>query len=604
MHRRIWFLAAAAFALIALAGSASAMGGAGKGAATAKIGLPSMFAAYPTTAAGRAHASVINVAQEQDVPTGCTWNVNLNPCNKAWAIWAGYNPILRGPYLVADVKGHYVYKYDLATKVVNNKHSITYTINPKAKWNWGGKVSPVTYKDFVYTVELLNRATNHVVSNTGVNQIGSYSHHGNFSVTFFWKHKGQKSLGGNNSTKSCDAPNACGPFADYKDLLGSIYPAAALKGTNFNKTMFKNCICGSNGKYVSDGPYVMTKWVSGQGETLVANPKGWFGPAAKTKTINFTDVTSVDSEVQEIKGGEVDVASPQPTPTIAPLAHVKSIHYKVTAGNYLEHIDINQSGVTRTGDAPNLLKQAYFRQAMMYGINRQGLINAALPGVAPGLKPLDSLLVFQSDARYKAPFHKWNFNGQKAIDLLNAHGCTGGPAHPNNNNNSYFTCPQGPAHFQFLYASDNSRRVNSALIVQANLRAVGIKVDLNGESSGNGPFFTDAFLPGGYDVTEFAWGGAVDPGGFYAIWHCNGDDNNGFSCNPTADKYLDDSLTQLNVSKRNSDFIKADAALAQSVPAIPLYALPEIDTYKKNVLGIVPNPAAGFTWNIEGWHWK
>lgn len=457
MHKKVWFLAAAALALIALAGSASAMtaGGAGGRAAARVPALPSMFASYPKTPAARQHASVINVAQEQDLPSGCTWNVNLYPCNKSWSIWVGYNPILRGPYLVAYKNKHYVYQPDLITKAQLTKTYIKYWIRSSAKWNYGGKLSPVTWKDFAFTVEMLNNPHNTVVSNTGVNQIASVKHSGN-TVTFYWKKAGQKALGGDASTIGCSGANACGPFADYRDLLGSIYPAAALAGTNFNTTMFKNCICGANGKYITDGPYYMAKYVHGQGTTLKRNPKGWYGKKAKTATLNFVDVASVDSEVQQIKGGEVDVASPQPTPTIAPLAHVSSIVYKVTAGNYLEHIDMNES-FTKTGYT-TLLKQDWFRQAIMMGLNRQGIINAALPGVAPGLKPLDSLLVFQSDSRYKAPFHKWNYNQAGAIAKMKAHGCTGGPNTASNSNTHYWTCGGQPAHFEFLYASDNSRR--------------------------------------------------------------------------------------------------------------------------------------------------
>jgi hypothetical protein len=40
------------------------------------------------------------------------------------------------------------------------------------------------------------------------------------------------------------------------------------------------------------------------------------------------------------------------------------------------------------------------------------------------------------------------------------------------------------------------------------------------------------------------------------------------------------------------------------VPAIPLYALPDTFVWKKATTGEIPNPATGFTWNAEAWHWR
>jgi ABC-type transport system substrate-binding protein len=611
MHRKVWFLAAAALAVIAVVGSASAMAGGATRAASRMPALPAMFASYPKTPAARAHASVLNIAQEQDLPTGCTWNFLAQGCNKAWSIWVGVNPILRGPYVISLGKsGKYVYKYDLASKVVANSQYIRYTIRKGAKWNWGGQTSPVTWQDFVYSVEMLNAPGNTVAGNTGVNQIGSFTHSGN-TVTFYWKKNGQKALGGNASTDNCNPAdgNACGPFADYKDTIGVVMPYAATHTLDFNTQLFKNCICGSDGKYITDGPYYMSKYVHGQGTTLKANPKGWYGKAALTKTLNFTDVSDTQSEVNEIKGGEVDIADPQPAPALAQLRSDGAIYYKVTAGNYLEHVDISEGN--GYSDNP-LLKQAWFRQAIMMGINRQGLINAALPGVFPhgSVTPLNSILVFQNDSRYKAPFKKWDWastgKGKGTIKMMKAHGCTGGPSAPvNSGNTHYWTCGGHQAAFEFLYANDNQRRVNSALVIASNLQQVGIKVNLVGKDGNTtGEFWNEALDPSQYDLTEFAWGGSVDPSGFISIWGCGATDNTGDSCNHAADTAFNASLSQLNIAARSKDIEKADKLYASSVPAIPLYALPDVLTYKKTTTGEVSNPAAGFTWNAEDWKWK
>lgn len=612
MHRRFWFLAAAAVGVLTVVGSASAMRVGPTATARANgftMGAIAPFAqswaATPRTPAAREKSKSISVAMEQDIGSGTTWNINQANSTLAWATWVGWNPILRGPYLVAyssKHKPHYTYHPDLATKVKVNKKFIRYYIRKNANWNWGGKVSPVTWKDFAYTVKIINNPKSEVASNVGINQIGRVTHKGNKIVTFYWKKKGQFPLGGGGKgaaagSNQCSTDWPCGAFADYRDLIGGVYPSAAVKGMDFN-TYWAKGIAGRNGKPVSDGPYMMTNYTRGAGVTLKANPH-WYGHKPAIKTVNFRIITNVNSEIQAIRGGEVDAAAPQPVPAIAQLRSDKKVSYNVRNGNYLEHIDIQQG----SKQSDPLARQAWMRQAIMLGINRSGIIKAALPGVAPGLKPLNSLLVFQDDSRYKNYFNKWNYDPQKAINLLKAHGCTGGPSHPTNGNTSYFKCGGTTASFSFMYASDNARRVTSEQIIQANLAAIGIQIKPNGVPTST--LFGANGAPGSnYDLTEFAWGGSVDPGGFLAIWGCGGGENWLTYCNHTATSDLDKTTTQLNKKKRDALFVSADKIMSNDVPAIPLYALPDIVVFKHAVKGMSNNPAAGFTWDIEKWHWK
>ena len=582
MHRRIWLLAGAVAAVLVVAGSATATSR--HAAAPAPDVTPAAapfaqaWAKVPRSPAARKAKSIVVAAMEQDLSG--TWNTNQADSTLAWANWAGINGTLRGPYVLTD---KYTYVPDLATKVVVNKKSITYTIRPNANWNWGGKKVPVTYKDFVYTWQAIVNPKNSAASRIGLNQIARYTHKGAKQVTFYWK------------TKGCTSEAPCGPFADYRDLFGFIYPAAAVKGLDWN-TMWAKCICGSNGKPVSDGPYLMTNYTKGQGLTLKTNPM-WYGTKPAVKEVDFKLITDTNSEVQAIRGGEVDVAAPQPSTALASLRNVSGVTYKVAPGNYLEHIDL-QFGPKASN---KLLRAPWMRQALMLGMNRTGLINAVFGSIAPGLKPLDSLVVFQADSRYKGFFKKWNYNPTKALALLKKH-CTGGPSTPTDGNTSYFTCSGLPATFAYTTTAGNSRRETSEAIFKANLAAIGIKITDNLLPAS--VIFGDTVMTAGnYDMMEFAWGGAVDPGSFGEIWGCGGGQNFLGYCHRSVNKYFDDAKTQLNAAKRSNDFVQADKIMSNDVPAIPLYALPDIITYKNGLKNITNNPAAGFTWNIEDWKW-
>jgi peptide/nickel transport system substrate-binding protein len=580
MHRRIWLFLGAAAALLVLAGSATATSKKASQATMAVAPFAQSWAQVPRTPAARAAKSVMVVAMEQDLPG--TFNTNYQPSNSAWTINA-IDPVLAGVYQVTD-KLQYI--PELVSSVSVNKKSITYNIKPNAVWNWGGKKVPVTYKDFVYTWQTILNKKNSVVSTAGINQLGSYTHKGLKQITFKWK------------TTNCTADAPCGPFADYRDIFGYVYPSFALKGMNFN-SMWANCICGSNGKYISNGPYILTNYTKGQGLTLKVNPL-WWGPKPSLKEIDLKLITDTNSEVQAIRGGEVDVANPQPQTSMSSLIGVKGLVYKVEPGLYDEHIDL-QEGPVGKPRAP-LLRAPWFRQAIMMGFDRQGLVNAIYAKIAPGLKPLDNLIFFPTDtANYKSDFTKWNYNPTKAIALLKAHGCTGGPSTPTQGNTNYWTCAGQSANFAFTTASDNSRRVTSETIFKANMAAIGIQITDNLLPTAT--MFDDQHLTAGnYDMMEFAWGGVVDPGSGNQVWVCNGSQNYLHYCNSRVTKLLHETNSELDPAKRNAEFQAADAIMANDLPSIPIYDLPEVVTYKSNIAGVTDN-ATGFTQNTWEWRW-
>ena len=137
-----------------------------------------------------------------------------------------------------------------------NSKGVSYTISPKAYWYWGGKKIPVTYQDFVYTLQNIDNPNNDLVERTGYSNLDPthFTHKGTNQVTFFW------------NTKNCTSDFPCGPYADWQYLFNTLYPAAALKGLDFNK-IWTNCICGSDGQPVSDGPYYLSNYTKGQGRS-------------------------------------------------------------------------------------------------------------------------------------------------------------------------------------------------------------------------------------------------------------------------------------------------------------------------------------------------
>jgi peptide/nickel transport system substrate-binding protein len=567
MHKRLWLLAAAALAMVCVAATATATTKVSNSAQLSAAPFAQSWAQTPRTVAGRKAKDTVVFGQEQDIDG---FNTVLSCCNQ---FWAGVQtvPVIRGAYIVNNKLQHVL---DLVTSAKATSKTLTYTIRKDANWYWGGRKLPVTYKDFVYTWKQIVNPKNNVVGRDGYDQITGYTHKGLKQITFKWSK----------------------PYADWQDLFGGVYPSAALAGMDFNKTWL-NCICGSNGKPVSNGPYYLSNYTKGQGSTLKANPF-WYGKKPAIKTVVFKIITDTDTEVQAMRGGEVDAINPTFGLNILPLKSTSGLTYSQVPGLYQEHIDI-QFG--KQGNP--LLKAPWLRQALIRGIDRAAIIKTVFGPLAGNSKPLNSIVYYQSDAGYKPDFGKWSFNQTAALALLRKH-CTGGPTKPSPSNDNYFTCSGYPAKFRYSYTSGNTTRETQEQIIEQQLRAIGIQI-VNTPLAANVIFGPNGIPSGNYDLANFAWVTSPDPAGYVPIWGCGGEANYLKYCNRKATRLLELSDTTLNPKKRQSYFQQANKLFANDIPTIPLYSRPTPLIWKSSLVGPKNNASlTGFAWNLEQWRWK
>jgi peptide/nickel transport system substrate-binding protein len=569
MRNRLWLLAGAAIAVLLVAATATAttkVSSSADSATLAAAPFAQSWAQVPRTVAARKAKSVLVFGQEQDI---VGFNTNLTCCNQ---FWAGVQtvPVIRGAFITNNKLQNIK---DLVTSAKATRTTLSYTIRPDANWNWGGKKIPVTYKDFVYTWQQIVDPKNDLVGRDGYDQITGYTHKGQKQITFKWKK----------------------PYAAWQLLFSGVYPAQALAGQDFNK-IWTNCICGSDGKPVSDGPFMLTNYTKGQGSTLKVNPF-WYGKKPGLKEIDFKIITDTNTEVQAMRGGEVDAINPTFGLNLLPLKTTPGITYNQVPGLFQEHIDI-QFG--KQGQP--LLRSPWMRKALMMGINRTAIIKTVYGDMAGNTKPLDSLVYYQSDAAYKADFSKWNYNPKQALALLKAH-CSGGPSTVGGSGGTW-TCSGFPARFRFTWTAGNATRTTQEAIVKAELKDLGI--DISDASLPANVVFGPTGIPSGnYDLADFAWVTSPDPAGFVPTWGCGGDSNYLNYCNRAATKLMDASNSELDPHKRALDFAKADALMANDVPSIPLYSRPNPLIWKSGITGMSNNASlTGFAWNAESWKWK
>ncbi|HEY2544077.1 MAG TPA: ABC transporter substrate-binding protein [Gaiellaceae bacterium] len=595
MSKRFLLLAGAAATVLLVAASASARTNAAA-SARASLGTPAAapfaqaWAQVPRTTAGRRAANVVVFGAEQDIDG---FNVELACCNEFWAAQMGANETTRGAFNLNN-KGQWV--LDVASAASANAKGVTYTIRPNAFWYWGGKKVPVTYKDFVYTLQRVDDPNTNSSGRTGYSNLDPthYTHKGDKQVTFFWK------------TKNCTTDYPCGPFANWQSIFAGLYPSAALQGLDFNK-IWTNCICGSDGKPVSDGPYYLSNYTKGQGSVLKANPF-FYGHKPAVQQIDFKLIADTNSEEEAMRGGEVDAINPTFGLYLQPLKSTPGLTFNQIPGYYFEHVEFREgnapagAGVTK-GSSNKLLRAPWFREAIAMSIDRQSIINTIYGALASNTKPMDNVIYYSTEASYKPDFSRWNFNPQKALALM-AKNCTGGPSSVDPGNSKIWQCHGLPAVVSWSWTSGNTPRATSEAIAKAEMKAIGIQVNDN-PIPANVIFGTSGLPGGGFDVAELAEITGGDPGDWYDNWRCQGAANWTGYCSKKVDTLIKAGNAELDPAKRAADFQAADKLMAVTVPIFPLYQRPTALIYKSSLLGMVNNPSLiGPTWNIEDWHWK
>ena len=587
MHRRLWLLAGAAAALLLVAGAATAttkVAGSARASDATPAAAPfaQAWAQVPRTTAGRRAANVVLVGEEQDING---FNTALNCCNQLAGSYVGGFEAQHGAFNI-NAKG--VYFKDLVSAASADKVGMKYTIKPNAYWYWGGKKLPITYQDFVYTWQQYINPNNDVTTRSPYDQMASVGKGANdHQVVVKWKTCG---AAGNTP----DHP--CGPYANWQSIFGGLYPAAALVGMDFNK-IWTNCICGSDGQPVSNGPYYLTNYTKGQGTVLKANP--FYFKKAKIAEMDFRFVADTNSEVQGMRGGEYDLIVPTFGLNLAPLKGVTGITFTQVPGYFFEHLDLQEGPKSQNP----LLRAPWMRQVIMMGIDRQSVVNTIYGALAGNTKPINSIVYFTSQATYKGDFAKWNFNPTKALAILKKH-CTGGPSSVDPNNNATWTCAGYPATFRYSWTASNTTRTTQEAIVAAQLKSIGI--NLVAAPRAANVFFGQYVSTGDYDIANFAWVSPDgDPSGYYDIWRCGGDSNYLHYCSKKASTLMAAGQGELDPAKRAAEWNQADAIMANGVPTVPLYQRPVPVIYKSNLLGVSLNPGTiGPFWSVENWHWK
>ncbi|GAA0392497.1 ABC transporter family substrate-binding protein [Acrocarpospora corrugata] len=472
-----------------------------------------------------------------------------------------------------------------ATQTSTSPQIIVYKINPKAVWS---DKTPISADDFSYVWKTSNAKdcpTCEVSSTTGYDQIKSVT----------------GSDGGKTVTVVFEKP-----FAAWQTLFSFLFPShiAATYGdittTAGLATSFNEGFADKPPTW-SGGPFTIERFEPNQAVVLAKNA-AWYGSGPNLDQLIFRIITDTTQTVPALQNHEVQVIKPAPqVDLLDQLKQLQGVDYQVGPSYFWEHFGLNLNnpflGQNPAGDA--------LRQAMFIAVDTQGIIDRTVGQIAPDTKPLNNHFFMPQQQGYQDNVGALGFGKgdvAKATQILQAAGYTG--------IGTKLVAPDGKAvpELRFVYTAGNQLRQTEGTLFAQYVKPLGITIKIEPtDNLGASQIHQDSRYD--YDIIVFAWVGSAFPAAISAplylscpegVTYCGSNHNN--YRNADVDKWLKDSVTNLDPAAVTTALNNADKQISADAFSLPIYQRPSLLAYDSKYGGIRSNANyIGPTYNVAEW---
>ncbi len=462
----------------------------------------------------------------------------------------------------------YAYDYPINTILSNVCESLL-------RWNADLSISPNLAEKFehpdatTWVYDLRSGVTFHDGSTmTADDVVASLKRHTNPDVGSYWEsvYRNVKSIektGPMQVTVKLTQPDSL--FNQYMAVSPGTIDSAktfAADGADYgNPSKLVNCT----------GPFALTSWKPGEKLTLTRYDNYWNTPEkAKAKTVDFVFLQDPNTRVNAALSGQIDGSWDMPSTAYPQLAKdAKSKLYFGVNTVVDDFIISNLDGV---------LKDVRVRQALMYALDREGLVKAAEKGYAKVTNSLvtkNTWLGISADELDKiyAALPQYPHDPAKAKELAKAAGVNGQKL-------VIATSPTG----------DNATIATTALADAA--KSIGLDPVINTIAPDKyTELFSSADARKGIDMFFTTWYTSLaDPEEMYSTLRPGEFANYG----NWVDKEFaaQDAITMtsdLGTPERQASLVKQQQIAAEQLPWLPLYEIPQSVWLGSRITGVKPS---------------
>jgi peptide/nickel transport system substrate-binding protein len=369
------------------------------------------------------------------------------------------------------------------------------------------------------------------------------------------------------------------PFSPaLESWTAGIVPKHLLEGKDINTD-------GFNRHPIGTGPYKFREWISGQKIVLDAN-NDYFEGRPNIDQFIYRIIPDSSTMFQELLSGGVDMMG------LNPLQYLRKSESPRIKENYVK---FRYPANAYTYMGYNLLNPLFdsveVRQALSYAIDRQGIIDGILLGLG---RPCTGPFSYVSWA-YNPNAKSYAYDPERARRMLAQAGWR------DENGDGILEKKGKPFRFTIMTNQGNTDRIRSAEIIQQNLKAVGVAVNIRVMEW---QAFLEQIDKRSFDAIILGWSMGRDPD-LYDIWHSSKTKKGEYNFigykNPVVDRLLVEGRRTFGIEKRRKIYYRIHAILAEEQPYAFLYVPDALPIVHKRFKGVKVEPL-GIMYNFIHWY--
>ncbi|HEY1722813.1 MAG TPA: peptide ABC transporter substrate-binding protein [Magnetospirillaceae bacterium] len=453
--------------------------------------------------------------------------------------------------------------------------ALTYTIRPDAKWGDG---TPVTTADVTFTWEVGKNPQSGVSDAELFKRITAVDVKDDHTFTL---HENKLDFDYNE-------------INDFQVLPAHLEKAAFADPASYRNRSIYETDPTNPGLYY--GPYRVTQVQRGQFIVLEPNPT-WWGKKPYFKKVVVKTVETTPALEASLLSGEIDMVAGEIGFTLDAALAFETRKRPEWTVIYKPALAFEQ--LSPNMDNP-ILADKRVRQALLYGLNRQALIQQVYQGkqivADTDVNPLDWC--------YDPNVKKYPYDPAKAEALLAEAGWKKGP------DGKLVNAAGKPLNLEIMTTAGNRNREVTEIVIQEAWKRLGITVTLRNQPART--LFGEAVLKHAYpDFALFAWFSSPENVPVQTLRSdqvptaANGfsGENSGGYKNPEMDKLLDAIDVELDKTKRAALWKQFQQMFADDLPMLPITYRSDPYVLPVWLKGVEPtgHQAPTTLW-IENWH--
>jgi peptide/nickel transport system substrate-binding protein len=337
---------------------------------------------------------------------------------------------------------------------------------------------------------------------------------------------------------------------------------------------------------IGTGPYRFIRWTTGQ-EIVLKSNQDYFEGKPYISEYDYRIIPDTATMFLELKSGGIDWMGLTPiqytrqTSNIQFLQQFNRFRYLAPSYTYLGYNLLSP-----------LFQDRRVRQALSYAIDKDSIIKGVLLGLgqaATGPYKPDSLW-------YNPHVKSYSYDPKKAAALLKEAGWI------DSDGDGWLDKNGQPFSFVIITNQGNDIRARTGVIIQDNLKKIGIQVKLRVIEWA--AFLKQFIDKKNFEATILGWTIPPDPD-LYDIWHSSkikpGELNFISYKNPELDRFIEMGRHTFDREKRKEYYFKMQEILAEDQPYTFLFVPDALTAISSRFKGIQPAPA-GITYDFIKWY--